>query len=119
MTASMTATGNTVDQWIDESRFVCDKYARNLRTPGFVIVPKAAQWENKSGTKNDKWDVMRDGVEDEWVECADDAGVHGQTATGNKWAANKGDGPWSSSSSKKIDWDNAVTRTSRSTPVTT
>ena len=95
---------STADQWVGKSYFTCDKVSRDLRTPGFAIVGKAAQWVNASGTKNDKWDVMRNGVSNQWVECEADAGVHGQTSTGNKWAANKGDGPWNSSSSKKIDW---------------
>jgi type IV pilus assembly protein PilY1 len=95
---------STANQWVGKSYFTCDKVSRDLRTPGFAIVGKAAQWVNASGTKNDKWDVMRDGVGNQWVECEVDAGVHGQTTAGNKWAANKGDGPWNSNSSKGVDW---------------
>jgi type IV pilus assembly protein PilY1 len=96
---------STANQWIGRSYFTCDAVSRNLTSPGFAIVPKVAQWLNDSGTRNDKWDVMRTNVSNQWVECSADAGVHGQTSTGNKWAANRGDGPWNSSSTKKIDWN--------------
>ena len=96
---------STYRQWIDKPKFVCNAASANLTTPGFAIVNKAAQWKNPSGSSNDKWDVLVSGVGNMWVECKDDAGVHGQAATGNTWAANKANGPWSSSSANKVDWN--------------
>ena len=98
---------NQYKQWVDDDAFKCNAAMASINSTGFGVVAKSAMWRDRSGTTNDRWENLReDGHSDtDYVECGADAGVHGVSSSSTKrYAANGSNGPWSSSSSAKIDW---------------
>ena len=67
---------------------------------------KAGSSRGRGGSASDTWDNLSSSNHDDYVECADDWGVHGQTdASTTLYPADESDGgPWVSSSASGIRW---------------
>ncbi len=93
----------STDQYVAATSFTCKAAQADLDSAGLAYVSKAARWRIRS--KGNRWDSLSDSDHTSWVECAADAGVHGQSdAATKKYAADGANGPWSSNSANKIDW---------------
>ncbi|MBK7902081.1 MAG: hypothetical protein IPJ97_03355 [Proteobacteria bacterium] len=92
----------STDQYVAATAFTCNAALPNLTSSGISYVAKAARW--RSDKK--RWDGLSDNDNTSWIECKADEGIHGQTDASTKRYAADGstNGPWSSSSSNKIDW---------------
>ncbi len=111
---SRTGTAPACDskQYVSADKFTCNAAQPNLNSSGIAYVALAAQWKPNNNSNKSKWQTLTLGDNSNFIECAPDAGLHGQTAaSANKWAVDGSSGPWSSSSATKIDW-------SRGEPVT-
>ena len=111
---SRTGTAPACDskQYVSADKFTCNAAQPNLNSSGIAYVALAAQWKPNNHSNKSKWQTLTLGDNSNFIECAPDAGLHGQTAaSANKWAVDGSSGPWSSSSATKIDW-------SRGEPVT-
>ncbi len=71
------------EQWVHEDAFRCAAAIPGLGSAGLAAMNKAAQWRDRSGTSNDRWENMRSTAhdDDDYVECDADAGVHGPNSS--------------------------------------
>jgi len=83
--------------------FKCDAALTNMAIAGYYVADRAAQWRG-SGPR---WRGINGNTGNSvWVECKTDAGQHGNGVDTTKlWAADAGNGPWSSDSTKAIGWN--------------
>jgi type IV pilus assembly protein PilY1 len=111
---SRTGTAPACDskQYVNADKFTCNAAMPALNSSGISYVSLAAQWKPNNNSSKSKWQTLTSGDNSNFIECAPDAGLHGQTAASTKtWAIDGTNGPWSSSSTTKIDW-------SRGEPIT-
>jgi len=67
---------------------------------------RIGQWQDRSGTSRDAWESISSSQKDNYVECKTDFGVHGVDGpASNKYAANRADGPYTSTLTKGVDWN--------------
>jgi type IV pilus assembly protein PilY1 len=83
--------------------FKCQAALTAMSTAGYYVADRAAQWRG-SGPR---WRGINGNTGNSvWVECKADAGVHGDGVNFSRlWAADAGNGPWTSSSAQAIKWD--------------
>lgn len=84
--------------------FQCNVASQQFLTAGYYIVGRAAQWRRASGQW--RWrSITITNSNTAWVECQDDAGVHGDGVDlAELWAADGNNGPWTSNSGQAIGW---------------
>ncbi len=102
----------TEDKWIQLSSLKCQAALTQFATAG-LYVDRLQEWRSSSGGVWQNLTVNRPRD----VECSADDGVHGAATGGAAVYAAMGvnGGPWSSDSSKRIDWNAASTYTLYST----
>ncbi len=86
--------------WVPLAAFKCKAALDAMGMAGYYVANPAAQW------RSNKWQSINGGTSaTTWVECKDDEGRHGNGVDANKlWAADGGNGPWTSNSNQKISW---------------
>lgn len=95
-------------QYIDATSFTCNAAAGVLASNGIAYVNRAGQnrWQGYFWWGQYQWRDIASGNHDDFVECQDDAGIHGEDAASSaKWAANANQGPWSSNQNDEINWN--------------
>ena len=82
--------------------FKCNAAITAMASAGYYVADRAAQWRG-SGPR---WrGINGNTAADVWVECKADAGIHGNGVNFSRlWAADAGNGPWTSSASQAITW---------------
>ncbi|MDH4259410.1 MAG: PilC/PilY family type IV pilus protein [Gammaproteobacteria bacterium] len=83
--------------------FKCDASSRAIAQFGNTVA-RAGQWRPQGNTNN--WRTISvTNSNTAWVECATDAGVHGDGVnTAKLWAANGAFGPWSATAAQGVNW---------------
>ena len=98
------------DQYVAATSFTCNAAKASLDSAGIASGYKSGRWRTSS--LGNRWTTLSDNNHTSWVECEADAGLHGQDAASTKkWAADGANGPWTSSSTSKINWGNGGTYT--------
>jgi type IV pilus assembly protein PilY1 len=89
---------------IPAASFKCNVASQQFLTAGYFIAGRAAQWRRASGQW--RWrSITITNSNTAWVECQDDAGVHGDGADlAELWAADGNNGPWTANSAQAIGW---------------
>jgi len=104
-----TAPSCSTSRYISATSFTCNAAQPDLASSGIAYVTKAARWRGAYY----RWSTLVEGDSTGFVECQADAGIHGQSASSSKkWATDGSYGPWTSDSSRKLDWG------SRGEPIT-
>ncbi len=81
----------------------CNAATAPMASQGYYVAAPAAMWRGNGP----RWRDIQGGnpAATAWVECKADAGVHGDGVILTKlWAADQGNGPWSSNSAQAITW---------------
>ncbi len=83
--------------------FKCNAALTSMASAGYYIADRAAQWRGNGP----RWRGINGNTGNSvWVECKADAGVHGDGVNFSRlWAADAGNGPWTSSSGQAIAWN--------------
>ncbi len=92
-----------------EDDFVCDAGKSLLQDNGFYSTIYAIY--NRA---EERWDDVPRNTDihrfnaktdlDAYLECQDDAGIHGKTADSDSWASDAGTSGWSNQQANEIDW---------------
>lgn len=93
----------STDQYIESTAFFCQAALDAFNASG-RFMDRYASWRDRNGTNNDYWTDVSDNAQTRYTECKTDSGTHGNGGT-SLYAANRGNGPWSSDATQSIDWD--------------
>lgn len=106
--------GCGTSQYVDDSYMVCNS-ARSAFAAGTTWTGVAARWDSVVNSSRDtafRWERLRSGENDEYVECAEDSGVHGNGVSGtDHYATNVGGTLWTDQSADEISWTSNPTQT--------
>jgi type IV pilus assembly protein PilY1 len=86
-------------QWVPSSVFVCKAAQPSLANAGIAVVERAAQWNNSSPSSSRRWQQLSTNLQgsNNWVECAADAGIHGNSdSSTSRYARDGSTGPYTS-----------------------
>ncbi len=82
--------------------FKCNAATQAFTTAGYFVAARGAQWRGSPL----RWRSINGGTGiTTWVECRDDAGLHGDGVNLTRlWAADGANGPWTANSAQQITW---------------
>jgi type IV pilus assembly protein PilY1 len=86
--------------------FKCDAASASFAAAGYFIAGRAAQFRTQGNQT--RWrSINITNSNTAYVECQDDAGVHGDGVNLTRlWAADGNNGPWTANSAQAIGWGN-------------
>ncbi|MDH3419411.1 MAG: PilC/PilY family type IV pilus protein [Gammaproteobacteria bacterium] len=96
------------DRWFDVSAFTCNAAKVAFANGTGRYTDRMAQFDDVT---DDRWESIDSAEKSRWVECEDDAGLHGQ-ATGDAEIYPRNGDPnilWTASSNQSISWGQTPT----------
>ncbi|HMB73161.1 MAG TPA: PilC/PilY family type IV pilus protein [Gammaproteobacteria bacterium] len=97
----------TTTQFVESASFVCSA-ARSAFDAGTTYTGVAAQWDSVQSSSIDialRWETLGQGRAGDFVECAQDSGIHGNGINGTNHYATDVDGSlWTSEVDDEISW---------------
>jgi type IV pilus assembly protein PilY1 len=93
------------DNWFNASALTCAAAITALKKGTGYYTDRFAQFDDSAGD-NARWLALDSSQKSRYVECQDDAGLHGETAGDTDVYPQNGNDndPWTSSSSNSISW---------------
>ena len=102
-----TDTGNPPDcdttRYVDLNRFTCDAAMQAFASGTGRYTDRMAQFDPG---RDDRWERLSSGRNTRYVECEDDAGIHGQVGADPETYAQSGDqnAMWTANSNNAVTW---------------
>ncbi len=100
----------TTDNWFDASDFTCNAAITAFQNGTGNYTDRFAQFDD-SDSDNARWVALTGQRKSQFVECQDDAGIHGESTSDPEVYPRNGDddNPWTSSSTNAIGWGQTPT----------
>ncbi len=102
-----TPPGCATNQWIPATQLKCNAATTTINSQGRYVAVRAAMWNPGTARRpRNKWMGITAGTTNQPVECAADAGIHGDGTSLTKLYAQNGDPAnlWTSTAANAITW---------------